>query len=138
MQAEALLKMISDVKRLQSESQIIELKAAQYGCPTRLFDSLSSFSNQDSGGIIIFGVDEADSYHVCGVYDPQDLQKKVTGQCKQMEPAVRALFTLCNINGKTVVSAEIPGVDVSEHPVFYKGVDASRAPISVLENPTNL
>ena len=39
-----------------------------------------------------------------------------------MEPSVRALFTVCDIDGKTVVSAEIPGVDISERPVFYKGV----------------
>ena len=39
-----------------------------------------------------------------------------------MEPAIRALFTVCDIDGKIVVSAEIPGVDISERPVFYKGV----------------
>lgn len=122
MQTEALRKLISDIRKLKSESQTIELKAAEKGCPTRLFDTLSSFSNQDEGGILIFGVDEKDDYAVCGVYDAQDLQKKVTEQCKQMEPMVRALFTICEIDGKTIVSAEIPGVDISERPVFYKGV----------------
>lgn len=39
-----------------------------------------------------------------------------------MEPLVRALFTVCEIDGKTIVSAEIPRVDISERPVFYKGV----------------
>ncbi len=39
-----------------------------------------------------------------------------------MEPTVRALFTICEIDGKMVVSAEIPGADISERPVFYKGV----------------
>lgn len=39
-----------------------------------------------------------------------------------MEPAVRALFTMCEIGEKILVSAEIPGVDVSDRPVFYKGV----------------
>lgn len=39
-----------------------------------------------------------------------------------MEPSVRALFTVCDIDGRTVVAAEIPGVDISERPVFYKGV----------------
>lgn len=122
MQTEALRKLISDIRKLKSESQTIELKAAERGCPTRLFDTLSSFSNQDEGGILIFGVDEKDDYAVCGVYDAQDLQKEVTEQCKQMEPAVRALFTICEMEGKTIVSAEIPGVDISERPVFYKGV----------------
>lgn len=122
MQAEILRKIVLDIKTLKTETQTIELKAALQGCPTRLFDTLSSFSNQDEGGMIIFGVDEADNYAVKGVYDARDLQKKVTEQCKQMEPSVRALFTMCEIDGKTVVSAEIPGVDVSERPVFYRGV----------------
>lgn len=107
---------------MKTETQNIELKAATKGCPTRLFDTLSSFSNQDEGGVIIFGVDESDDYAIKGVYNPQDLQKKVTEQCKQMEPSVRVLFTVCEINDKTIVSAEIPGVDISKRPVFYKGV----------------
>ena len=122
MQPESLRKIVLDIKNLKTETQTIELKAATKGCPTKLFDTLSSFSNQDQGGIIIFGVDEKDNYAIKGVYDAQDLQKKVTEQCKQMEPVIRALFTVCEIEGSTVVSAEIPGVDISERPVFYKGV----------------
>lgn len=122
MQAETLKKLINDVITKKAESQTIEIKSAEHGCPTRLFDTLSSFSNQDDGGIIIFGIDEKDNFTIKGVYDAQDLQKKVTEQCKQMEPAVRALFTMCEIGEKILVSAEIPGVDVSDRPVFYKGV----------------
>lgn len=126
MQAEELLALVQEVNRQRTERQTIELKAANKGCPTRLYDTLSSFSNQDSGGVIIFGVDEASDFDVVGVYDAQDLQKKVTEQCKQMEPSVRALFTVCEIDGKVIVSAEIPGVDISERPVFYKGVGRIR------------
>ncbi|HPZ00285.1 MAG TPA: putative DNA binding domain-containing protein, partial [Clostridiales bacterium] len=122
MQAENLKALVSDIRKRKAETQTLELKTAEKGCPTRLFNTLSSFSNQDSGGILIFGISEKAGYEVIGVYDAQDLQKKVTEQCNQMEPAVRALFTVCNIDGKTVVSAEIPGVDISERPVFYKGV----------------
>ena len=122
MQAETLKKLINDVITKKAESQTIEIKSAEHGCPTRLFDTLSSFSNQDDGGIIIFGIDEKDNFAIKGVYDAQDLQKKVTEQCKQMDPAVRALFTMCEIGEKILVSAEIPGVDVSDRPVFYKGV----------------
>lgn len=126
MQAEELLTLVKEIGRQKTEKQNIELKAASKGCPNRLYDTLSSFSNQDSGGIIIFGIDENKDYEVVGVYDPQDLQKKVTEQCKQMEPMVRALFTICEIGDKLVVSAEIPGVDISERPVFYKGVGRIR------------
>ena len=119
---EELEKLAITVTIQKAESQTIELKSAHQGCPTRLYDTLSSFSNQDEGGVILFGIDEKDDFSIKGVYDAQDLQKKVAEQCKQMEPPVRALFTVCDIDGKKIVSAEIPGVDVDLRPVFYKGV----------------
>ena len=119
---EELEKLAIRVTIQKAESQTIELKSAHQGCPTRLYDSLSSFSNQNEGGVILFGIDEKDDFSIKGVYDAQDLQEKVAEQCKQMEPPVRALFTVCDIDGKKIVSAEIPGVDVDLRPVFYKGV----------------
>ena len=119
---EELEKLAIRVTIQKAESQTIELKSAHQGCPTRLYDSLSSFSNQNEGGVILFGIDEKDDFSIKGVYDAQDLQKKVAEQCKQMEPPVRALYTVCDIDGKKIVSAEIPGVDVDLRPVFYKGV----------------
>ena len=119
---EELEKLAIRVTIQKAERQTIELKSAHQGCPTRLYDSLSSFSNQNEGGVILFGIDEKDDFSIKGVYDAQDLQKKVAEQCKQMEPPVRALFTVCDIDGKKIVSAEIPGVDVDLRPVFYKGV----------------
>ena len=119
---EELEKLAIRVTIQKAESQTIELKSAHQGCPTRIYDSLSSFSNQNEGGVILFGIDEKDDFSIKGVYDAQDLQKKVAEQCKQMEPPVRALFTVCDIDGKKIVSAEIPGVDVDLRPVFYKGV----------------
>lgn len=121
MQNTELLELIQKVQSFKCEFQTIEIKSANQGCPKRLYDTLSSFSNQDDGGVIIFGLDEKNGFEAVGVYDPQDLLKKVTEQCKEMEPMVRALFSICEIDGKTVVSAEIPGADISERPVFYKG-----------------
>lgn len=121
MQAEELREIVAEIQTFHCEMQTREVKAAHQGCPQKLYDTLSSFSNQDTGGIIIFGLDEADDFKTVGVYDPQDLQKKVTEQCKEMEPQVRALFSVAEIDGLIVVSAEIPAVDISERPVFYKG-----------------
>jgi len=121
MEREDLVKLVDEVQAYQCETQTLEVKAAHDGCPTRLYDTLSSFSNQDSGGIFLFGLDERQNYQIVGVYDPQDLQHRVAEQCKQMEPAVRPLFTVCDIDGKAVVSAEVPGMDVTQRPVYYSG-----------------
>lgn len=122
MQDTELIELVRKIQSLKCETQTIEIKTAEQDCPKKLYDTLSSFSNQDDGGIIVFGISEPEDYKLVGVYDPQDLQKKVTEQCKQMEPVVRALFSVCEIDGKIVVAAEIPSVDISERPVFYKGV----------------
>ena len=66
-------------------------------------------------------IDEKDNYKEVGVYDPQDIQKKINEQCLQMDPKVRPLLTVVEKNGKYFVSAEIPGVDLSERPCFYQG-----------------
>ena len=100
---------------------MLEIKAAEQGCPKRLYDTLSSFSNQDDGGIIVFGVDEKENYNECGVYDPQDIQKKINEQCLQMEPAVRPLLTVAEKGGKYFVSAEVPGIGLADRPCYYQG-----------------
>ena len=38
-----------------------------------------------------------------------------------MEPIVKGIFTEANVGDKTIVSLEVPGVDVLERPVFYRG-----------------
>lgn len=121
MLAEELRELAAKVQTQRAEAQYIEVKAAKDGCPKRLYDTLSGFSNQDSGGILIFGLDERLSFEAVGVYDLHDLQKKVTEQCNQMEPPVRAVFTFTEYEGVNICSAEIPAVDLAERPCYYKG-----------------
>ncbi|MDR1135341.1 MAG: putative DNA binding domain-containing protein [Clostridiales Family XIII bacterium] len=122
MESEDLIKLVRKVQAQRCETQTIEVKAANNGCPTKLYDTLSSFSNQDGGGVIIFGVDEKQGFETVGVYDAQDLQHRVAEQCKQMQAAVRPLFTVCEVDGRIIAAAEIPGVDLAQRPVYYKGV----------------
>lgn len=61
-----------------------------------------------------------------GVYDAQDLQKKVIEQSMQMESIVRPLFIVAQIEDKLVVSAEISECDIYDKPCFYKGAGRLR------------
>jgi len=121
MTTEELLEKLDFIQKMKCETQTLELKSANEGCPKRLYDSLSSFSNQDEGGVIIFGVDENQNYKEVGVYDPQDIQKKINEQCLQMEPVIRPLITVAEKNNLFFVSAEIPGIDLADRPCHYKG-----------------
>lgn len=121
MTAEEFAEKLKEIQKTKCESQFLELKSAGMGCPKRLYDTLSSFSNQDDGGIIIFGIDEEQGYCESGVYDAQDLQKKINAQCLQMEPVVRPLLTVLEKDGKNFVAAEIPGMDLADRPCYYRG-----------------
>ena len=115
------IKLVLETSKNRYETQNLEVKSAKTDCPKRLYDTLSSFSNQDSGGIILFGIDEENNFSIVGVYDAHDLQKHIAEQCEQMQPVCRPLFTVAEVEGKVIVSAEIPPIDFSERPCFYKG-----------------
>lgn len=113
-----LKELLDKIRNRKCEEQVVEVKAAHKGCPEKLYDTLSSFSNQDSGGTLVFGLDEKQNFAKVGVYDPQDLQKKVMEYGEQMTPVVRPVFTVYAEEEKVFVSAEIPPVDVTERPCF--------------------
>ena len=49
MTEEELYEKLKLVQKMKCESQMLELKAAKEGCHKKLYDTLSSFSNQDDG-----------------------------------------------------------------------------------------
>lgn len=121
MTTEELYDKLKLIQKMKCKTQNLELKSAEQGCPKRLYDSLSSFSNQDDGGIIVFGIDEKQDYKEVGVYDAQDIQKKINEQCLQMNPVVQSLITVVEKENKKFVSAEIPGIDLADRPCYYQG-----------------
>lgn len=106
------------IQRRECEEQTVEVKSAHYGCPERLYDTFSSFSNQDDGGIIVFGLDEKQGFKKVGVYDAQDLQKKIMETGEEMTPVVRPVLSVYDEDGMLFVTAEIPPLDVADRPCF--------------------
>ena len=80
MQECELVELVYKIRHEKCEGQRFEVKSASNGCPKRLYDTLSSFSNQNTGGTIVFGIDEESGFAVSGVYDVQDLQQR---KCRQ-------------------------------------------------------
>ncbi|GHV91556.1 dihydroorotate dehydrogenase [Spirochaetia bacterium] len=117
---EELYNLIAQVQRQKCETTYLEVKSARKGCP-KVIDTLSSFSNQSGGGVILFGIDESNHYEICGVYNPAELQKKLDEQCQQMEPIPRPLITTIEIDGKIIVSAEVEEIEISRRPCYYRG-----------------
>ena len=58
------------IKQIQArgcEEQTTEVKAAHGGCPEKLYDTISSFANQNSGGTFVFGLDEEKLRNMMGL-----------------------------------------------------------------------
>jgi len=121
MQENELISLVRRLQKTKCETQTLEVKRAEKGAPERLYDTLSSFSNQDEGGVILFGFDEKNNFAQVDIYNPQALIVSIEEQCKQMTPVVRPQITAYEIDNKKVVVVEVPGVDISERPVFYNG-----------------
>ena len=69
----------------------------------------------------MFGLDETKDFSIVGVGDAHQLQEDVTSLASvNMEPALRPEFTVDDIDGLTVVAAEIDEIPASQKPCFYK------------------
>ena len=53
MQEQEIRNILDSVRSGQTESRTFEAKTASEGCPKKIYDTLSSFSNQDEGGVIM-------------------------------------------------------------------------------------
>ena len=113
-----LKELLEKIQARKCEEQCVEVKAAHGGCLEKLYDTLSAFSNQDSGGTLVFGLDEKQGFKKVGVYGAQDLQKKVMEYGEQMTPVVTLDRVFYAEEDMVFVSAEIPPVDLSERPCF--------------------
>lgn len=119
MKDEEIIELVRKIEEIQCETNVIELKSSSRGVTEKLYDTISSFSNQDMGGVIVFGINEED-YKPCGVLDAELVQKRVGEQCEEMVPVVRPVLSCVSIGGKKIVTAEVPSADYSDRPVYWK------------------
>ena len=68
MLTEELIALVKTVQETKAEGPNLEVKTAREKCP-KLVDTLSSFSNQSSSGIILFGLSEEENFAIVGVED---------------------------------------------------------------------
>ena len=119
MEQEEIKKLIDNIRVLKAEDTNIELKTA-LGGPPKLYNTISAFSNQNSGGIIICGIDENKDFSIEGVYSVKDLIDDIVRQCDEMEPKVLPKVSSIVYNEKALVVIEITGMDYLQRPVYRR------------------
>lgn len=111
--------LVERIKESKYETDTVEVKSAKDGAP-KVYDTLSSFSNQSKGGTIVFGIDESEGFSLCGVYDLKDLQDRLSEQCEEMEPRVLAEFVHVYVEGKAILAMAIPPMEYSRRPCYRR------------------
>lgn len=127
MTADEIRQLIREVQTQQCELDDVEVKSAHQGSPSKLYDTFSALANRTGGGVILFGVDEAQRFAVVGVHDANRLIADVTGKATdEMEPPLRLQFSVAEIDGCPIVTAEVPEVPIEQKPCFYKSTGLQR------------
>lgn len=122
MTEQEVIKAIKYMQKYQTETDKIEAKTAEVDFPKKCYDTISGFANK-YGGIIIFGINEHNSFIERDVYDVNDLQKKITSLCSDsMEPIIRPEFLPIAYNGKTLLAVKINEIPQNKKPCYYKNV----------------
>lgn len=114
-----IIKIIEDLKIYKTETSKIEVKTASIDFPKKCYDTFSSFSNK-YGGVILFGINEENDFEVEGVYDLNDLQKKIASLCRDsMFPAIRPDIIPLKYEGKDVLAVKIDELMQNKKPCYY-------------------
>ena len=115
-----VIEAIKYMQKYQTETDRIEAKAAEVDFPKKCYDTISAFANK-YGGIIIFGINEHNSFIEQDVYDVNDLQKQITALCtNSMEPIIRPEFLPITYKGKTLLAVKINEIPQNKKPCYYK------------------
>lgn len=114
-----VIEIIDYLKKYKTETNKIEAKTASVDFPKKCYDTLSSFSNK-YGGVIIFGLNEEKGFEVEGVYDLNDLQKKISSLCNDsMSPAIRPDILPLKYEGKDLLAVKVDEMIQNKKPCFY-------------------
>jgi len=113
--------LIQSLQDFRTDLVHVEAKRAAAELPKRLWETLSAFSNTPGGGVLILGLDEAAGFAVTGVRNPKKVMQDLASECDKMDPPVRAPIELHQVEGVTLVVAEVPEAELASKPVYYRG-----------------
>lgn len=126
MTPDELTEYVRQLRATGTDDADVEAKAARTSLPKSVRDTLSAFSNT-RGGVIILGVAEEEAFRATGVEDPGKVAADLAALASNnMEPPLRPLIEVHEFEGVKLVTAEVPALDDSLRPCFYKGAGMAR------------
>ncbi|MDO5564970.1 MAG: ATP-binding protein, partial [Eubacteriales bacterium] len=121
-----VIEAIEYMQKYQTETDKLEAKTAEIDFPKKCYDTISGFANK-YGGIIIFGINEYNSFIEQDVYNVNDLQKQLTSLCtNSIEPKIRPEFLPITYNNKTLLAVKIDEIPQNKKPCYYKNAGINK------------
>ena len=126
MEALKIQQLLEELRETDSDNARVEVKKARGGLPSRLFETLSAFSNT-GGGVLLLGVEESRNFLPIGVEHPAQIERELASlMSDRLSPPMRGLVETHRMSGASIVSVEVPAVPQSEQPCYYMGEGAYR------------
>uniref|UniRef100_UPI00265CFABE AlbA family DNA-binding domain-containing protein n=1 Tax=uncultured Adlercreutzia sp. TaxID=875803 RepID=UPI00265CFABE len=95
-------------RRLGTDTERVEVKAAAQGLPKSMAETLSAFSNT-SGGVVVLGLAERAGFQAVPGFKARAVADGLAQMCgEKMEPSVRASVEIVEFEGSPVVVATVP------------------------------
>lgn len=114
MNASRLQKIVSDLRLIGSDAQLVEVKS-NVGKSIR--ETLSAFSNS-GGGLIIVGLDEKAGFTPIEGFDAKKAQDALETRCTQLTPHVRPEISIIPFEDSLVVVAEVEEFSPFDKPCY--------------------
>jgi ATP-dependent DNA helicase RecG len=122
MTSDELREVLEQLQHHGTELTSVEAKRARDGVPKRIWETLSAFANTPGGGVLLLGVDEQQGFAPTGVSNPARIQADLGAvAADQMEPPLRPLLQVFEIDGASIVVAEVPELPPAAKACYYQG-----------------
>lgn len=112
--------LVALLRRRGTDLPAIEAKAAAGGLPKSVRETVSAFSN-DQGGLMLLGLHENEGFAPVPGFDAVKIRDDLASLCSDaLEPPVRADIQIEDLEGAQVVVASIPELDPASKPCYVK------------------
>ena len=109
---------VPQLRAAATDHETVEVKSAAGGFPESVLKSISAFSN-DRGGLLILGLSDTDFLPV--PINPAKLAADLASKCSDVfEPRIRPAIGICEVDGKPVVAARIPPLGHQHRPCYIR------------------
>lgn len=108
--------------KINSELSDLEFKTARNGIPREIWKSISAFSHNRGGGIIVFGIRE-DPYEIVGCDEINKMQMRLVEFFNdKMSYPLRPKYYVIPFENKNVIAVYVPECPKEHKPCYYMPV----------------